>query len=146
MITRFETDEKIFGNMTKEIKGVDDGTPFNMKYVPSRAINGEYGIDVRYGIMSGMNPNNAIIALLQMRSDKLVSRDYVRREIPMELLANKHVRVIRQSVDYFHEQLNLVRFMPSLGWDHIPRQLQKRKFLALQVPLKQRENVSNLLN
>jgi len=81
----FETDEKIFGNMTKEIKGVDDGTPFNMKYVPSRAINGEYGVDVRYGIMSGMNPNNAIIALLQMRSDKLVSRDYVRREIPMEL-------------------------------------------------------------
>jgi hypothetical protein len=81
----FEVDEKIFGSMTKEIKGVDDGTPFNMKYIPSRAINGEYGVDVRYGIMSGMNPNNAIIALLQMRSDKLVSRDYVRREIPMEL-------------------------------------------------------------
>ena len=81
----FEVDEKIFGNITKEIKGVDDGTPFNMKYVPSKAIAGEYGVDVRYGIMSGMNPNNAIIALLQMRSDKLVSRDYVRREIPMEL-------------------------------------------------------------
>ena len=81
----FETDEKIFVSMTKEIKGVDDGTPFNMKYVPSKAIAGEYGVDVRYGIMSGMNPNNAIIALLQMRSDKLVSRDYVRREIPMEL-------------------------------------------------------------
>jgi len=81
----FEVDEKIFGSITKEIKGVDDGTPFNMKYVPSRAINGEYGVDVRYGIMSGMDPNRAIIALLQMRSDKLVSRDYVRREIPMEL-------------------------------------------------------------
>jgi len=81
----FEIDEKIFGSMTKEIKGVDDGTPFNMKYVPSRHIAGEYGVDVRYGIMSGMDPNRAIIALLQMRSDKLVSRDYVRREIPMEL-------------------------------------------------------------
>jgi hypothetical protein len=81
----FEVDEKIFGSITKEIKGVDDGTPFNMKYIPSRAINGEYGVDVRYGIMSGMDPNRAIIALLQMRSDKLVSRDYVRREIPMEL-------------------------------------------------------------
>ena len=81
----FEIDEKIFGNMTKEIKGVDDGTPFNMKYVPSKQIAGEYGVDVRYGIMSGMDPNRAIIALLQMRSDKLVSRDYVRREIPMEL-------------------------------------------------------------
>lgn len=81
----FEIDEKIFGNMVKVIKGVDDGTPFTMKYTPSRDINGEYGVDVRYGIMSGMDPNRAIIALLQMRSDKLVSRDYVRREIPMEL-------------------------------------------------------------
>ena len=81
----FEVDETIFGNMTKTIKGVDDGTPFSMKYIPSRDIKGEYGVDVRYGIMSGMDPNRAIIALLQMRSDKLVSRDYVRREIPMEL-------------------------------------------------------------
>ena len=81
----FEVDEKLFGNMTKQIKGVDDGTPFSMKYIPSRDIKGEYGVDVRYGIMSGMDPNRAIIALLQMRSDKLVSRDYVRREIPMEL-------------------------------------------------------------
>ncbi len=48
-------------------------------------IAGEYGVDVRYGIMSGMDPNRAIIALLQMRSDKLVSRDYVRREIPLDL-------------------------------------------------------------
>jgi hypothetical protein len=81
----FEIDEKVFGSMTKEIRGVDDGTPYSMKYIPSRDIKGEYGVDVRYGIMSGMDPNRAIIALLQMRSDKLVSRDYVRREIPMEL-------------------------------------------------------------
>ena len=81
----FEIDEVIFGNMTKSIKGTDDGTPYTMKYVPSRDIKGEYGVDVRYGIMSGMDPNRAIIALLQMRSDKLVSRDYVRREIPMDL-------------------------------------------------------------
>ena len=81
----FEVDEKIFGSMTKQIKGTDDGTPYTMKYTPSRDIKGEYAVDVRYGIMSGMDPNRAIIALLQMRSDKLVSRDYVRREIPMEL-------------------------------------------------------------
>jgi len=81
----FEVDEQVFGNMTKTIKGSDDGTPFMMKYVPSRDIKGESGVDVRYGIMSGMDPNRAIIALLQMRSDKLVSRDYVRREIPMDL-------------------------------------------------------------
>jgi hypothetical protein len=81
----FEADEKIFGGIPKTIKGSDDGTPYVLKYTPSRDIKGEYGVDVRYGIMSGMDPNRAIIALLQMRSDKLVSRDYVRREIPMDL-------------------------------------------------------------
>jgi len=81
----FKTDEKIFGNKMKEIRGVDDGTPYTMKYVPAKAINGDYTVDVRYGIMSGMNPNNATVALLQMRSDKLISRDYVRRELPIEI-------------------------------------------------------------
>ena len=81
----FKTDEKIFGNTVKEIRGVDDGTPYVMKYNPAKAIGGDYTVDVRYGIMSGMNPNNATVALLQMRSDKLVSRDYVRRELPIEI-------------------------------------------------------------
>jgi hypothetical protein len=81
----FKTDEKIFGNKVKEIRGMDDGTPYTIKYVASKAINGDYTVDVRYGIMSGMNPNNATVALLQMRSDKLVSRDYVRRELPIEI-------------------------------------------------------------
>ena len=81
----FEVDEKLFGGIMKTIKGTDDGTPYTLKYIPSRDIKGEYGVDVRYGIMSGMDPNRAVIALLQMRSDKLVSRDYVRRELPVEI-------------------------------------------------------------
>ena len=81
----FEIDEMLFPNVPKVIKGSEDGTPYVLKYTPSRDIKGEYGVDVRYGIMSGMDPSRAIIALLQMRSDKLVSRDYVRREIPMDL-------------------------------------------------------------
>jgi len=81
----FEADEKIFGDMQKTIRGIDDGTPYILKYVPSRDIKGDYAIDVRYGIMSGMDPNRAVIALLQMRSDKLVSRDYARRELPIDI-------------------------------------------------------------
>jgi hypothetical protein len=81
----FQVDEKVFGNTLKEIRGVDDGTPYVLKYNPLKAIAGDYTVDVRYGIMSGMNPNNATVALLQMRSDKLVSRDYVRRELPIEI-------------------------------------------------------------
>jgi len=81
----FEADEKIFGAMQKTIRGVDDGTPYILKYVPSRDIKGDYAIDVRYGIMSGMDPNRAVIALLQMRSDKMISRDYARRELPIDI-------------------------------------------------------------
>ena len=81
----FKVDEKLFGNTQKEIRGMDDGMPYTMKYTPSKDIAGDYSVDVRYGIMSGMNPNNAIVALLQMRSDKLVSRDYVRRELPVDI-------------------------------------------------------------
>lgn len=81
----FELDEKVFGSQQKEIRGIDDGTPYILKYVPSRDIKGDYAVDVRYGIMSGMDPNRAVIALLQMRSDKLVSRDYARRELPIDI-------------------------------------------------------------
>ena len=81
----FEADEKIFGDMQKTIRGIDNGTPYILKYVPSRDIKGDYAVDSRYGIMSGMDPNRAIIALLQLRSDKLISRDMVRREMPMDI-------------------------------------------------------------
>lgn len=81
----FELDEKVFGSQQKEIRGIDDGTPYVLKYVPTRDIKGDYAVDVRYGIMSGMDPNRAVIALLQMRSDKLVSRDYARRELPIDI-------------------------------------------------------------
>jgi len=80
-----EVDEVVFGSMQKTIRGIDDGTPYILKYIPSRDINKDYAIDVRYGIMSGMDPNRAVIALLQMRSDKLVSRDYARRELPIDM-------------------------------------------------------------
>jgi hypothetical protein len=81
----FELDEKVFGSQQKTIRGIDDGTPYVLKYVPSKDIKGDYAVDVRYGIMSGMDPNRAIIALLQLRSDKLISRDLTRREIPMDI-------------------------------------------------------------
>ena len=101
----FKVDEKIFGSQVKEIRGVDDGTPYVMKYVPSKAINGDYTVDVRYGIMSGMDPNRAVIALLQMRSDKLVSRDYVRREIPVEINVSQEEQKI--DIEEFRDALRV---------------------------------------
>ena len=112
----FRVDEKIFGNRIKEIRGIDDGTPFTLKYSPSKAIAGDYTVDVRYGIMSGMNPNNAIVALLQMRSDKLVSRDYVRREIPVEI----NVTQEEQKVD-IEEMRDALRLAVSQTAQAIPQ-------------------------
>ena len=81
----FEVDEKLFGNAEKTIKGSDDGTPYILKYRPSRDIKGDYTIDVQYGLMSGLDPNRALIFGLQARSDKLISRDFLRRNLPFNV-------------------------------------------------------------
>ena len=81
----FEVDEKLFGNTEKTIKGSDDGTPYVLKYRPSRDIKGDYTVDVQYGLMSGLDPNRALIFGLQARSDKLISRDFLRRNLPFNV-------------------------------------------------------------
>ena len=81
----FEVDEKLFGNTEKTIKGSDDGTPYILKYRPARDIKGDYTVDVQYGLMSGLDPNRALIFGLQARSDKLISRDFLRRNLPFNV-------------------------------------------------------------
>ena len=81
----FEVDEKVFGNSEKTIKGSDDGPPYILKYRPNRDIKGDYTVDVQYGLMSGLDPNRALIFGLQARSDKLISRDFLRRNLPFNV-------------------------------------------------------------
>ncbi len=61
------------------------GTPFEEKYTPSKDIDGNYTVDVTYGFAAGQDPARAIVALLQLRGDQLVSRDFVQRQLPMDL-------------------------------------------------------------
>lgn len=81
----FEVDEKIFGNERKMIRGTDDGTPFELTYTPARDIKGDYTVDVQYGLMAGLDPNRAAIFGLQLRGDKLISRDFLRRNLPFSI-------------------------------------------------------------
>lgn len=81
----FEMDEKLWPSEKKTIRGVVQGTPFEETYVPSKDIDGNYGVDVSYGFASGTDPARAIVALLQLRGDKLVSRDFVQRQLPMQI-------------------------------------------------------------
>lgn len=81
----FEMDEKYWPNLKKEVRGVHQGTPFEESYTPSKDIAGNYMIDVTYGFAAGLDPNRALVFLLQLRGDQLVPRDFVQRQLPMDI-------------------------------------------------------------
>jgi len=81
----FMMDEKLFGDVTKEVRGVNAGAPYEITYTPKDAIQGDYWCDVTYGMMAGLDPNRALVFGLQARGDKLISRDFLRRQMPWEM-------------------------------------------------------------
>lgn len=81
----FEMDEKFWPKAVKTVSGVINGTPFQQSYTPSKDIDGDYRVSVTYGFASGMNPNQALVFLLQLRGDQLVPRDFVQRQLPMDV-------------------------------------------------------------
>jgi len=80
----FEIDEKYF-NFEKSIIGIDAGAPFNIDYLPSRDIKGDYSADVRYGMLAGLNPAQGLIFMLQALGAGLISTDLAMRELPFEV-------------------------------------------------------------
>ena len=89
MSLALKTDEKIFGKQEKTLEGIFNGTPYNIKYKPARDIDGDYTVDVQYGLMAGLDPNRALVFGLQARGDKLISRDFLRRQMPFNFNATQ---------------------------------------------------------
>lgn len=81
----FIMDEKLFGKVEKEVRGVNAGAPYEVTYTPEKDIAGDYWCDVSYGMMAGLDPNRALVFGLQARGDKLISRDFLRRQMPWEM-------------------------------------------------------------
>ena len=81
----FKMDEELFGDVEKEVRGVNAGAPYEITYKPKEAIQGDYWCDVTYGLMAGLDPNRALVFGLQARGDKLISRDFLRRQMPWEI-------------------------------------------------------------
>ena len=77
----FEMDEILF-NKEKSVRGVAQGTPYELKYMPSKDIKGDTSVEVRYGLMAGLDPSRALIFSLQALGADLVSKDFIRRELP----------------------------------------------------------------
>lgn len=81
----FIADEVWFPNTKKTVRGTANGTPFEESYVPSKDIDGDHTVEVTYGFAAGMDPNRALVFLLQLRGDNLVSRDVVQRQLPFDV-------------------------------------------------------------
>lgn len=81
----FEMDEKLWGSERKTIRGTVQGTPFEETYTPGKDIKGDYTVDVTYGFAAGQDPARAIVGLLQLRGDQLISRDFFQRQLPMSI-------------------------------------------------------------
>ena len=79
--TCFEMDQALFDEQ-KSARGTAQGTPYELKYKPSKDINGDTSIEVRYGLMAGLDPSRALIFSLQALGANLVSKDFIRRELP----------------------------------------------------------------
>jgi hypothetical protein len=85
----FMVDEILFGDEQKTLRGNAEGTPYEIKYRPEKDIKGDYTVDVQYGLMAGLDPNRALVFGLQARGDRLISRDFLRRQMPFALNATE---------------------------------------------------------
>lgn len=85
----FMVDEMVFGAEDKSVRGNADGTPYEIRYRPERDIKGDRTVDVQYGLMAGLDPNRALVFGLQARGDRLISRDFLRRQMPFALNATE---------------------------------------------------------
>lgn len=79
----FEMDQLLWPTEKKTIRGTAQGTPFEETYTPAKDIAGDYTVDVTYGFAAGQDPARAIVGLLQLRGDQLISRDFFQRQLPM---------------------------------------------------------------
>lgn len=81
----FELDEKLWPQTKKEVRGHENGAPYAITYTPERDIKGNYAVNVEYGLMAGLDPNRALVWGLQARADKLVSRGWLRQNLPVAM-------------------------------------------------------------
>ena len=103
-------DEKLFSG-EKSVHGVRNGSPYEITYDPSKDIKGDYTVQVRYGLMAGLDPSRALIFSLQALGADLVSRDFVMRELPWSM----NVVGEQESIDVQRMRDNLNASMAALA-------------------------------
>jgi hypothetical protein len=133
----FSMDEKLFGGMSKEIRGNNSGVPYSLTYVPHRDIDGDHTIDITYGFAAGLDPNRALVFLLQADGAQIISKDYLRRNLPVDINATEEehkimVEQARQGIILGITALaQSIPQMAASGQDPSPIILQQAAFIKL---------------
>lgn len=105
-----EVDEKMFGGIKKTLNVSANGTPIEVIYTPEKVIKGDYSVDVKYGLDLGLDPNRWLVFALQARADKMFSRDFMRRNFPMDI--DVEDESIKTDVENMEEAL----LQSLMGW------------------------------
>jgi hypothetical protein len=113
----FEMEEMLFPE-AKVMRGAYQGAQYEVSYSPAKDINGDYSVQVRYGLMAGLDPSRALIFSLQALQAKLISRDFVMRELPwsMNVLMEQERIDIESMRDSLSGSLNaLAQAIPQMA-------------------------------
>jgi hypothetical protein len=136
----FQLDQLYWPDTKKTVNGNISGAPFTETYIPAKDIKGDYSVSVTYGMTAGMDPNRAIVFLLQLRADGSLDRDTMQRQLPFDVdVEDLQRRIdIEQIEDALKQGLfGLLANAPALGLQGIdPLQTLQR---AAQI-VKMREN------
>jgi hypothetical protein len=136
----FEVDEMYWPNDTKTVNGVANGAPYTETYTPGRDIHGDYTVSVTYGMTAGMDPNRALVFLLQLRADQAIDRDTMQRQLPFDVDVDQMQR--RIDIEQMNDALkqgmfSLLANAPMMGQQGIdPLQTLQRAAAVI----KDREN------
>lgn len=85
----FKMDEHLWPNTKKSVNGSAQGSPYTFEYTPSKDIKSIYTVEISYGFLSGMAPNNALVFVLQAQAAGLISRDFAARQLPVGINVNE---------------------------------------------------------
>lgn len=78
---RLEWDEKVSGDRSKPLVGTRKGIAYAEEYKPNTHIKGDYRTRRHYGVMAGFDESSKIVAGLQLKSAKIISRRGMQEEI-----------------------------------------------------------------
>ena len=89
-----EMDETIWRDVPKDVHASVNGSPYQLKYTPGKDIRGLYTVTHEYGVMAGLDPNRALVWGLQALGGNLISKSFLRRNLPVNLNVSEEEKVI----------------------------------------------------